>query len=124
MVDFRPAMNAKPGIAFAVLLSACIAEVRPQQPPLDANERRIAEFDACWQGKLPPWLDDAALAAAARLDHREAQASSANDTFQGVRFSPQPPAPASGSRVAALAEERRAFQQWCALLRSGGKALP
>ncbi len=112
----------KPAVALACLLAGCAYEVRPEQPPLDVKERRQAEVRACWNGVLPPWLDEAALSGAARLDRREAQASGVNDSFRGATFSTQPPPmPPTGSRAAALLDERRAFQQRCALLRSGGK---
>jgi hypothetical protein len=80
-----------------------------------------AEVDACFRQTMPAWLDDGALAAAARRDQLEAQASRANDSFRGPVFTSQPPPPAGGPRVAALLEERRLFQEWCTLLRSSGK---
>ncbi|OFX20848.1 MAG: hypothetical protein A2V77_04540 [Anaeromyxobacter sp. RBG_16_69_14] len=117
-------MGSKAALALACLLAGCVYEVRPEQPPHDVGKRRQAEVRACWNGVLPAWLDDSALAGAARLDRREAQASRVNDSFRGATFSSQPPTmPQPGSRVASLLDERRAFQQWCALLRSGGKDL-
>ena len=121
-MTLRPPMGLKPAVALACLLAGCAYEVRPEQPPLDVGERQRLEARTCWNGALPGWLDDSALAGAARLDRREAQASGANDSFRGATFSPQPPTtPQPGSRVAAILDERRAFQQRCALLRSGGK---
>jgi hypothetical protein len=123
-MDFSPASGLKAAVALACLLTGCVYEVRPEQPPQDVSRRQQAEVRACWNGVLPAWLDDSALGGSARLDRREAQASGVNDSFRGATFSPQPPTtPRPGSRVATLLGERRAFQQRCALLRSGGKDL-
>jgi hypothetical protein len=83
-------------------------------------------MDACFRRALPAWLDDASLAEAARLDRLEAQASRANDSFHGGVYRSQPPPSAGGARVPALLEERRAFGERCALLRSekGGGTMP
>jgi hypothetical protein len=108
-------------LLLGLLLAACTYEVRPQQAPADVHERHEAEADACWRGDLPPWLDDAALSGAARLDAREAQAARANDSYRGATYTSLPQASGRGPRVAALLDERRLFQQQCALLRSGGK---
>ncbi len=106
-----------------LLSTACTYQIRPARPPADPGERRQAEADACWRGELPAWLDDAALTGAARIDDDEAQAGRANDSFRGATYAPQPPSARPGPHVAALLDERRLFQQRCALLRSGGKSL-
>jgi hypothetical protein len=93
----------------------------PAEPPLDAQERRRLEVGACWRGVFPAWLDDSALEGAARLDRFEGDASRANDSFRGAQFSTQPPSMGTGPRVAALLDERRAFLERCALLRSSVK---
>jgi hypothetical protein len=108
-------MKLAPSTALALLVVGCTYEVRPDQPPSDARERRRAEIVACSQGTLPAWLDDNALGAAIRMDRREAQASTANESFHGATFSSQPPAATTGSsRASAMLEDRRIFQQWCA----------
>ncbi len=116
----------KPACAFvaALLVTACTYEVRPEQPPAEPLERRRAEVAACSSGTLPRWLDDSALSAAVRTDRREAQASTANESFHGAAYSSQPPASnaLATSRAAALLDERRAFEQWCAGTRAGTNA--
>jgi hypothetical protein len=114
--------------AAALALLACAYPVRPPQPPGEPRERRAAEADACRRGVLPPWLDDAALSAASRLDGQEGQAGAMNEAFIGdsAAASARPPpsrASAAGSRVANILQERRVFETDCALLRSAGKEL-
>jgi hypothetical protein len=124
MCRTRPATRARTVTSFAVLsclLAGCAHQTRPIQAPRDPRERWEAESDACWRRTMPAWLDDAALAGAARLDQLEGQASRANDSFRGGAFVAQPPPPAGGPRVAALLEERRVFQEHCAILLSSGK---
>ncbi len=109
-------------------LLACAYPVRPPQPPADARERRALEADACRRGALPPWLDDAALSAASRVDGQEGQAGAMNEAFIGdsAAASARPPssrAGAAGSRVATILQERRVFETDCVLLRSAGKEL-
>jgi hypothetical protein len=111
-------------LALVAVLTGCILQPRPAQPPADPRERTRAEAAACSRGTLPVWLDETAMRAAIELDRRESQASTANESFRGATFSAQPPATARPeSRVAALLDERRAFQHWCASLRSGGSDL-
>jgi len=112
----------------ALALLACAYPVRPPEAPRDPRERRAAEADACRRRALPPWLDDAALSAASRLDAQEGQAGAMNDAFLGdsaAASARTPPsrASAAGSRVATILEERRFFETDCALLRSAGKEL-
>jgi hypothetical protein len=114
--------------AAALVLLACAYPVRPPQPPGEPHERRAAEADACRRGVLPPWLDDAALSAASRLDGQEGQAGAMNEAFIGdsAAASARPPpsrASAAGSRVADILQEWRVFETDCALLRSAGKEL-
>lgn len=108
-------------LAFSCLLAGCAAyDLRPAQPPRDLAERRRAEDAACWAGTLPAWLDEDALASAARLDRSEARAGRWNDSFRGPSYTDQPPptpAPTQGSRVDALWEQRRELQRRCSLLR-------
>ncbi len=83
------------------------------------------EADACWRGALPAWLDDDALA----LTSRSERQGSPNDSFQPSTYAAQPARDAErassrpSSRVGALLDERRAFEQRCALLKSGGKGM-
>jgi hypothetical protein len=107
--------------SLGVLVGAgCAYPIRPEQPPADPRERQRAEGAACANQVLPRWLDDGALRAAIELDRREARAGAANDAFRGATFTAQPPPTGrAGARTAALEEERRAFQQWCAGIRAG-----
>jgi hypothetical protein len=121
-------MDPKPGLALAALIAACAAcsALDPPQvrPPDDRRERQRAEVLACRDGVQPAWLDDTALAAAIRADEREGKASRANDAFQGATYRSQPPAEGGGGpRAAALTQQRREFQLWCATLRSRGKGV-
>jgi hypothetical protein len=112
-------------IAASALLGAsaaagCAYPIRPAQPPADPGERQRAEGAACANQVLPRWLDDDALHAVIDLDRREARAGAANDAFRGATFTaPPPPTSRAGPRTAALEEERRAFQRWCAGIRAG-----
>jgi hypothetical protein len=118
-------MTSQRALALVTLLTACVLPVRPLRPPTDPKERTRAEAAACSRSTLPVWLDDAAMNAAIELDRRESQASAANDSFRGATFSAQPPTTARPeSRVAALLDERRAFQQWCSSVRSPRSDLP
>ena len=108
------------GLAALAFLLAC-AHGTLEEPPKDARERRQAEMDACYRRALPAWLDDGALASAARLDQLEGDASRANDSFRGGAFTSQPPASRRGPRVGAILEERRLFLERCAMLRASGK---
>lgn len=109
------------GAMVAIALLAACAHERSEEPPKDPRKRWEAEVDACYRRALPAWLDDGALASAARLDQLEGEASRANDSFRGGAFTSQPPAARSGPRVAALLAERRVFLERCALLRASGK---
>jgi len=116
--------------ALSVIATACVHEVLQLSPPIDARERQRAEAAACWRGSLPYWLDDAALGEAARRDRREGDASRANESFQaGTAMKARQPPPSArpgdaGPHASALVEERRDFEQRCALLRSGGAPAP
>jgi hypothetical protein len=100
-----------------MLVAACAHSLSPRQPPpppLDPRQRYAAEVAACRNGTLPSWLDDEALNAAIELDHREAQASVANDSFHGGTYVSQPPPLAKpGARATAIENDRRAFQFSC-----------
>ncbi len=112
-------MSWKRALCLVSALGACASQLAPRQPPGDLRERRRAEAGACARGVLPAWLDDAALTAAIRLDEREAQASTANESFHGATFSPQPPpAGGTGPRTAAVLRDRQEFQEWCAAIRA------
>ncbi|HTP26028.1 MAG TPA: hypothetical protein VMK12_10265 [Anaeromyxobacteraceae bacterium] len=103
--------------ALALIFSGCLYEPPLPHPPPEPRERARAEIDACWRGVLPAWIDESALVGAARLDRREAQASTANESFHGATFTAQPPASPSGPHVTAILGERRAFEEQCALMR-------
>ncbi len=107
-------------LAAAALTLACAGyPVRPPQPPTDPKERLRAEIAACSNAKLPRWLDDDALASAIALDGREGQASAVNESFHGAAYASQPPpARGGGAHTAAVFEERRAFERWCAGLKA------
>jgi hypothetical protein len=114
-------VSVRPGSSAALLLSCSLAACagpsrRPAEPPADPQRRRQLEVEACWARTLPAWLDDTALSRAATLDRQEAEASRANEAFHGATYSSQPLPAVSGRRVAALMDERRAFQQRCAAL--------
>jgi hypothetical protein len=125
LLDAMTVTASRVSAALACVVAACLHQARPPQPPSDARERRRAEVAACTNGKFPVWLDDTAVSASVDVERREAQASAANDSFRGATFSSQPPpTTVSSARVAALVDERRAFQQWCAGLRSTGPTSP
>jgi len=114
--------------AAVLALLACAYPVRPPEPPGDARERRALEADACRRGALPPWLDDAALSAASRVDEQEGQAGAMNEAFIGDSAAASARAlssraGATGSRVGTILRERRVFETDCVLLRSAGKEL-
>lgn len=118
-------MTLKCGVLLACAAAACSRyDVRVPQPPSDRQARMSEEVDACRRNTLPPWLDDGALSAAAGVDAREAQASSANDQFRGALYTSQPPPSQSGTRTRQVLEERREFETWCTVFRSAGKSLP
>ena len=120
-----PTCHAVLSVVACVVAGCASYPVRPPQPPRDADARRHAEVDACWRGILPAWLDDDALAAASALDGREAQASSANDSFHGATYATQPlGAITSGARVRALLEDRRRFEEACLTWRSAAGPPP
>ncbi|BDG08206.1 hypothetical protein [Anaeromyxobacter paludicola] len=110
--------------ALLVIASGCAHRVLERPPPLDLRDRQRAEAAACWSGKLPYWLDDAALADAAQRDGREGDASRANESFEpgtAMRAASPPPlgrAGTGGRHQSALLSERREFQDRCALLRA------
>jgi hypothetical protein len=117
-------MTRPPLLALLAALGGCILQPRPVQPPTDPRERAHAEAAACARNTVPAWLDDTAMNAAIEIDRRESRASAANDSFRGATFTAQPPATGRPEpRVAALLEERRAFQVWCSSTRRKGPAL-
>ena len=117
--------RAAPLLPLSLALVACVHAA--PRPPADPHERQRAESAACFAGGWPAWLDDGALADSARADQWGANAINPNDSFRDSTLAAAPPPPrpraadASGnSRYAAVLEERREFQQRCALLRASG----
>lgn len=120
-------MSLRAAAVLAVL--AGYAHETSSRAPVDPGERQRAEFAACRSGTLPPWLDDAALAEAARLDRRAGGAMDPNDSYRPGTVAAQPALPptspsGAGSRHEAVLSERREFEARCSLLRSAGEVVP
>lgn len=108
-----------------IALAACVHD--PGRGPDSARERQRAEAAACFGGTWPAWLDDGALAESSRLDRWGATALNPDDSFRDSTVAAATPPPArrapdasATSRYAGILEERREFQQRCALLRASG----
>ena len=119
-------------LAALVALLACVHRAAP--PPDIARERRAAETRACFEDRLPPWLDDEALAEAERIDRWGASGRDPNDGWRisgGAAYTADVPArrpsdASGGSRATAILEQRREFRARCDVLRTSGHgpALP
>jgi hypothetical protein len=119
-------------LALATVLLVACSHGPSNRPPADPRERQRAEFVACWGGRMPPWLDDDAAAAARRMDRWGTLGSNPDDSFRPLTVSAAPPLPeragdsGGSSGYAGILQERHEFNERCKLLRSvqRGPSLP